>query len=101
MVPQAFGLVLLEKENINFLINFSHGSYEEHAKMVTLLRSVSLELDNPITLLQDLQGPKVRVGYLPQGEILLKEGTFITLIPLDQLPTFGRGSLYGRKNSNG
>jgi len=69
-------------------LNFSHGSYEDHAKIVTLLRSVSLELDNPITLLQDLQGPKIRVGYLPQGEILLKKGTFITLIPLEQADLF-------------
>lgn len=48
-------------------LNFSHGSYEEHARMVTLLRSISQELDTPLTILQDLQGPKIRVGQLSDG----------------------------------
>nr|WP_233220159.1 pyruvate kinase [Pleurocapsa sp. CCALA 161] len=46
-------------------LNFSHGSYEDHAQMVSLLRGVSQELNTPITILQDLQGPKIRVGQLP------------------------------------
>jgi pyruvate kinase len=63
-------------------LNFSHGSYEEHARMVSLLRSVSQDLDTPITLLQDLQGPKIRVGQLPDGAIDLIEGEEIAIIPL-------------------
>lgn len=63
-------------------LNFSHGSYEDHAQIVALLRSVSEELDTPITLLQDLQGPKIRVGQLPKGEILLKEGEFLIFVPM-------------------
>lgn len=63
-------------------LNFSHGSYEEHALMVSLLREVSQELDTPITLLQDLQGPKIRVGKLADGEMLLVEGESLTLVPL-------------------
>ncbi|MEO0854668.1 MAG: pyruvate kinase, partial [Cyanobacteria bacterium J06648_11] len=51
------------------------------ARMVTLLRSVSKELDRPITLLQDLQGPKIRVGQLPDGAIALAEGDPLTLFP--------------------
>lgn len=39
-------------------LNFSHGSYEDHAEMVGLLRQVSKECNAPITLLQDLQVPK-------------------------------------------
>lgn len=65
-------------------LNFSHGSYAEHQRMVSLLRSVSKELDTPITLLQDLQGPKIRVGQLPDGEIDLNQGTSIALVPLDE-----------------
>jgi pyruvate kinase len=64
-------------------LNFSHGSYEDHAQVVSLIRSVSTELDTPITLLQDLQGPKIRVGQLPNGEIFLKEGEFVRLVPLN------------------
>ncbi len=63
-------------------LNFSHGSYSDHAQMVSLLRSVSEELDTPITLLQDLQGPKIRVGQLPDGQITLNEGESLTLVPI-------------------
>lgn len=63
-------------------LNFSHGSYEEHARIVSLLRSVSEELDTPVTLLQDLQGPKIRVGQLPNSSISLKEGEYLTFVPI-------------------
>lgn len=65
-------------------LNFSHGSYEDHAETVKLLRQVSAELDNPITLLQDLQGPKIRIGYLPSQEIELVDGELLTLVPVDE-----------------
>lgn len=61
-------------------LNFSHGTYEQHAQMVKLLRSVSMELDTPITLLQDLQGPKIRVGLVPGGEMELVAGQRLTLV---------------------
>lgn len=63
-------------------LNFSHGSYDDHAKMITLLRSVSQELGMPITLLQDLQGPKIRVGQLTEGELVLEEGGALDLVPM-------------------
>ena len=63
-------------------LNFSHGSYEDHARVIVLLRSVAAELDTPMTLLQDLQGPKVRVGQLPKGEVELHEGRMVTLLPV-------------------
>ncbi len=63
-------------------LNFSHGSYEDHEKMITLLRSVSDELETPITLLQDLQGPKIRIGQLQDGQISLKDGEQLTLVPI-------------------
>ena len=62
-------------------LNFSHGTYEDHAETVAMLRAVSEKLDFPITLLQDLQGPKIRVGQLPDGPITLTEGEFLTLMP--------------------
>ena len=63
-------------------LNFSHGSYEDHANTVSLLRSTEEELDTPVTILQDLQGPKIRVGNLPDGAITLIDGNNITLVPL-------------------
>ncbi len=62
-------------------LNFSHGNYENHEKMVKLLRSVEEELDTPITLLQDLQGPKIRITQLSQGEVFLKAGEIVSLVP--------------------
>ncbi len=61
--------------------NFSHGSYEDHAKRISTLRAISEELDTPVTILQDLQGPKVRVGQLPVGEIRLAPGDLVALVP--------------------
>ncbi|MGK7905839.1 MAG: pyruvate kinase [Synechococcus sp.] len=63
-------------------LNFSHGSYEDHAKTVATIRAVSEELDTPITILQDLQGPKIRVGTLPDGSLELLEGKILTLVPI-------------------
>jgi pyruvate kinase len=65
-------------------LNFSHGTYEDHARTVNLLRSVAKDLDTPITLLQDLQGPKIRVGNLADDGIDLIEGTTIDLVPLSE-----------------
>ncbi len=69
-------------------LNFSHGSYEDHAKMVSLLRSVSAELATPITILQDLQGPKIRVGQLPPEGIKLTQGEQLTLVPQSEVDNF-------------
>lgn len=65
-------------------LNFSHGSYDDHAKIIKLLRSLEKELDIPVTLLQDLQSPKIRVGQLPDGAIALIEGELITLVPVSK-----------------
>jgi pyruvate kinase len=46
-------------------LNFSHGTHEEHAQRVQLVREVQTEVGHPIALIADLQGPKVRIGELP------------------------------------
>src|SRR5690349_24544625 len=45
-------------------LNFSHGSHEDHAEMMRLVRDVSAEMERPIAIIADLQGPKVRIGEL-------------------------------------
>ena len=55
-------------------LNFSHGTYEEHKAKIELIRAVSNELDRPVAILQDLQGPKIRVGEIPDPGIQLKSG---------------------------
>ena len=46
-----------------------------------MLRAISGELDTPVTILQDLQGPKIRVGHLPRGERTLISGSMVSLVP--------------------
>lgn len=62
-------------------LNFSHGHYDDHAETIALIRQVSQDLDMPVTILQDLQGPKIRVGDIPNGSIQLIEGESLTLTP--------------------
>lgn len=62
-------------------LNFSHGKYEDHAQIIKNLRDISEELDKPVTIMQDLQGPKIRVGQLAGGKTDIKTGDFISLIP--------------------
>ncbi|MBX5450583.1 MAG: pyruvate kinase [Thermogemmatispora sp.] len=51
-------------------LNFSHGSHEEHAAVIERIRRISRRLGWPVAILQDLQGPKIRVGSLPDGQPL-------------------------------
>jgi pyruvate kinase len=59
-------------------LNFSHGSQESHGQTYFLLRKISESLGKPLAVLQDLQGPKMRIGTIINGQALLKKGsTFI------------------------
>jgi pyruvate kinase len=60
-------------------LNFSHGTYDEHAQRIKTLRDLSDELMRPIAILQDLQGPKLRVGNLPNGQVDLTQDEIIVL----------------------
>lgn len=60
-------------------LNFSHGTYPEHAKIIKLIRKLSKKFVQPITILQDLQGPRIRVGFLPGKGVFLKARQTIIL----------------------
>lgn len=62
-------------------LNFSHGTHNEHLARIHLVRHISEELQKPITILQDLQGPKLRVGNLPKEGVPLEPGQKIILAP--------------------
>ncbi len=62
-----------------FRLNFSHGTLSEHKKRIENIRRISQELNWPIAVIQDLPGPKVRVGKLKEEVITLKEGEFLFL----------------------
>ncbi len=52
-----------------FRLNFSHGVHDDHAKVHAAIRSLEREVGRPIGILQDLQGPKIRVGTIKDGKI--------------------------------
>jgi pyruvate kinase len=67
-------------------LNFSHGTPEEHASRISLIRELSRKIGKPVTILQDLQGPKLRVGNIDTGTISLKAGQTVILSPNDFNP---------------
>jgi pyruvate kinase len=60
-------------------LNFSHGSYKEHEKMIKQIRKLNKELGTHIAILADLQGPKIRLGVMEEEGISIKEGDEITI----------------------
>jgi pyruvate kinase len=60
-------------------LNFSHGTHEFHAEMIERLRRLSDACHKPIAILQDLQGPKLRVGDLPPEGVQLVDGSQVNL----------------------
>jgi pyruvate kinase len=79
--PDMIHKMLLSGMNVARL-NFSHGNYADHAERIKRLRAAAEALDLPLMLLQDLQGPKIRVGDLPAEGVMLKVGDSLTLVPI-------------------
>ncbi len=61
-------------------LNFSHGSHDDHRGVYETVRRVAQRLDTPVAILQDLQGPKMRVGTFAGGEATLVEGQRFRLV---------------------
>lgn len=59
-------------------LNFSHGSYENHSQLIQNIRALSVKLNKPIAILQDLQGPKIRIGEL-EKPVTIKKGQQIEI----------------------
>jgi pyruvate kinase len=61
-------------------LNFSHGSHQDHAQNIATLRKLALELEKPIAIMADLQGPKIRTGVLASGTpVILRAGQKFTI----------------------
>ncbi|WP_443029224.1 pyruvate kinase [Spirulina sp. CS-785/01] len=65
---------LIEAGATTLRLNFSHGTHEDHHRAIRLIRQTAFELDQPVGILQDLQGPKIRLGQFEQGPIVLAKG---------------------------
>ena len=64
-------------------LNFSHGTREEHAAKIALIRQIAEEKGLPIAILQDLAGPKIRTGVFEKGSIELRPGDEFILTARD------------------
>ncbi len=60
-------------------LNFSHGSHKDHGEKIKLIRELSKKLNSPVAILQDLAGPKIRIGKIPEPGMLLQPGDEIVL----------------------
>ena len=62
-----------------FRLNFSHGDHKDHQERIKTIRKVSENLDLDIGILQDLQGPKIRLGRFKDGPVKVKKGDKFSL----------------------
>ena len=70
---------LVQAGATTFRLNFSHGDHSEHASRIATIRQVSEEVGINIGILQDLQGPKIRLGRFADGPITLSNGDSFAL----------------------
>ncbi len=70
---------LIEAGATTLRLNFSHGTHADHQRNIRLIRNTSFELNQPVAILQDLQGPKIRLGKFAQGPVVLQKGDPFTL----------------------
>jgi len=60
-------------------LNFSHGNHNEHSRSIASVRAISAEIGRPIAVIADLQGPKIRVGEMPETGARLVRGQEVVL----------------------
>jgi len=65
---------IIEAGATTLRLNFSHGTHDDHLSNIRLIRQTAFELNQPVGILQDLQGPKIRLGKYADGPIQLKNG---------------------------
>ena len=70
---------LIEAGANGFRLNFSHGSYEERLDQIKWIRDASAEVGRTVAILQDLQGPKIRLGVLKDNHLDVEAGDEIVL----------------------
>ncbi len=64
-------------------LNFSHGTYDEHLERIRLIRSLSTKLGRTIGILQDLSGPKIRIGKIAPSPVRVESGAQFTFTTRD------------------
>jgi pyruvate kinase len=82
--PERIRAIFLAGADV-FRLNFSHGTIDDHRARVDILRKLEAELDRPLAILMDLQGPKIRLGTFTGDRVSLKAGAAFRLT-LDNEP---------------
>ena len=70
---------LLDKGVNGFRLNFSHGTFEERDRQIPWIREASQKVGRPVAILQDLQGPKIRLGTITDNHMAVEAGDILTL----------------------
>ena len=69
---------IIEAGATTLRLNFSHGTHSDHQRSIRLIRQIAFELNQPVAILQDLQGPNIRLGKFENGsEVLAKGDRFV------------------------
>jgi pyruvate kinase len=71
-------------------VNFSHGAYEDHAKVLNFIREINQELGLNVAILADLQGPKLRIGEVEDNGVMLETGQDLTFTTKKMIGTSTR-----------
>lgn len=71
-------------------LNFSHGNHDQHRRMIDLVREASDAERRVVSILQDLQGPKIRIGEVVQKTVTLEKGQEVVLTPHPEPSTSSR-----------
>ena len=77
--PELLDRLILSGMNAARL-NFSHGSHESHARAINAIRQAAERHDTPVAIIQDLQGPRIRVGNLSGGTVEVTAGQTVRLV---------------------
>ena len=79
-------LLAMIKAGVNVCrINFSHGKYEVHQKTIDTIKEINAQYKTNVSILADLQGPKIRVGEVKNNGVLLVNGSRVTITINEQL----------------
>lgn len=62
-----------------FRLNFSHGSHEQHEATIRKIKKLQEKVEQPVGILADLQGPKLRIGEIENNEVYLKDGSILEI----------------------
>ena len=78
---------MIEAGTSLFRLNFSHGTYQEHQTRIELIRKYEKRLGKNLAIIQDLSGPKIRLGKLFSEPMELKTGEVVRLFPGKKSPS--------------